>query len=128
VPTGSGDLLYDKIQELAPKDEKQTSQRSLAVGIVVEMGHLRWKSAERIKSSTEVPLRTVELVWATIIFVSYGLMATSTTMAIGSLALCAAAVAAGFFLIVEMNRPFIGVFRISSAPLREAIAYIASAR
>ena len=67
----------------------------------------------------------VEIAWATIIFVSFGLLAPLGVTGIVSLALCALAVASGFFLIEEMNSPFNGVLKVSSAPIREALKYLA---
>ena len=38
--------------------------------------------------------------------------------------LCALAVSSAIFLILEMDRPFNGLLRISEAPLRDAISYL----
>jgi hypothetical protein len=125
VPTGSGDDVYDKIQALSPKDEKQRSERMLALEMAIDLGQLRWKNATRIRSSTAVPLMIVEIAWATIIFVNLGLLAPRNAMVIVSLAVCASAVSGGFFLIAEMNAPFGGLFHASSIPIREALKYLA---
>jgi hypothetical protein len=125
VPTGYGDDVYDKIQALSPKDEKQSSERALALGMAIDLGQLRWKSATRIRSSTAVPLMVVEIAWAIIIFVNLGLLAPRNATAIVSLAVCASAVSGGFFLIAEMHSPFGGLLQASSAPVREALKYLA---
>jgi hypothetical protein len=122
---GSGDDVYDKIQALSPKDEKQRSERLLALETAIDLGELRFKSATRIRSSTAVPLMIVEIGWAIIIFVNLGLLAPRNAMVIVSLAVCASAVSGGFFLIAEMNTPFGGVLHASSAPVREALKYLA---
>jgi len=121
----SGVEVYDRIEELSPKDEGQLSERAVALRMAIELGEMRWKSASRIRSSTAVPLMMVEIAWATIIFTSFGFLAPRNGMVIVGLAICASAVSGGFFLIVEMNMPFRGVFRASSAPLREALKYLA---
>src|ERR1700734_496548 len=113
--------VYDKIEELSPKDDNQRSKRSLALGMEIDLQRSRWISAARIRSSTAVPLMIVEVVWATIIFLSFGLLAPPGATAFVSLAIFAAAVSSGFFLIEEMNRPFSGVLIVSSAPMREAL-------
>jgi hypothetical protein len=125
VPTGSGDDVYDKIQALSPKDERERSERMLALEMAIDLGQLRWKSATRIRSSTAVPLMIVEIAWATIIFVNLGLLAPRNAMVIVSLAVCASAVSGGFFLIAEMNTPFGGLLHASSAPVRDALKYLA---
>jgi hypothetical protein len=116
--------IYDKIQELAPKDDDQRSKRTLALGMTVDLERTRWISASRIRSSTAVPLMVVETVWATIIFICFGLLAPHGVTGTVSLALFASAVSSGFFLIEEMNRPFSGLLKVSSAPIREVLKYL----
>jgi hypothetical protein len=117
--------IYDKVQKLSPKDDDQRSKRTVALGMVTDLSRISWTTAARIRSSTAVPLMIVEIAWATIIFVSFGLLAPLGVTAIVSLAFCALAVASGFFLIEEMNSPFNGVLKVSSAPIREALKYLA---
>jgi hypothetical protein len=123
--TPEGEIsVYGKIEELSPKDENQRSKRTLALGMAVDLQRSRWISSTRIRSSTAVPLMIVEVVWATIIFLSFGLLAPQGATAIVSLGIFAAAVSSGFFLIEEMNRPYSGVLIVSSAPLRETLKHL----
>src|SRR5271170_2492105 len=124
-PRGEGDKVYDKIQRLLPQNDEQRTERTLALNMVVDLGQMRFNSAARIRSSAAVPLMIVEIAWATIIFISFGLLAPRNATVIVSLAVCAAAVAGGFFLIVELNTPFSGLLHVSSAPVREALKYLA---
>jgi hypothetical protein len=116
--------VYGTIEELSPKDDNQRSKRTLALGMAIDLQRSRWISAARIRSSTAVPLMIVETAWATLIFLSFGVLAPHGITGIVSLALFAAAVSSGFFLIEEMNRPFGGVLIVSSAPMREALKYL----
>jgi hypothetical protein len=93
--------------------------------MAIDLGQMRWTSASRVRSSTAIPLFIVEITWVTIIFVTFGLLAPRNTIVVVSLAICASAVSGGFFLIVEMNTPFSGLLHASSAPLREALKYLA---
>jgi hypothetical protein len=120
-----GILIYDKIQGLSPKDDDQQSKKTLALGLAIDLRRMRLISGARIRNSTAMPLMIVEILWGTIIFVSFGFLAPRNITAIVSLALCALAVSSGFFLIEEMNRPFDGVLRVSSAPIPEALTYLA---
>jgi hypothetical protein len=126
APENKGGIeFYNQIQGLSPKDENQRSERALALGMAIELGQMRWKSVSRVRSSTAIPLFFVEVAWATIIFTTFGLLAPRNAIVIVSLAICASAVSGGFFLIVEMNRPFSGLLNASSAPLRNALKYLA---
>jgi hypothetical protein len=117
--------VYGKIEALSPQDDNQRSKRTLALGMSIDLQRSRWISAARIRSSTAVPLMIVETAWATLIFLSFGLLAPHGATGIISLAFFAAAVSSGFFLIEEMNRPFSGVLIVSSAPMRETLKYLA---
>jgi hypothetical protein len=125
APTDEGSQLYDKIQQLSPNNETQRSEKTLALGMAIDLRRTRWISAARIRSSTAVPLMVMEVAWATLIFSSFGLLATHSVTAIVSLALCAFAVSGGFFLIVEMNTPFSGLIKVSSAPIRDTFKQLA---
>jgi hypothetical protein len=120
--TGGGEPLYDKIQELTPENDSQRLAKAQALSIVIDLGEMRWLNASTIRSSTSIPLMIVEIAWATIAFFSFGIFAPRNLMVVANLFLCACAVAAGFFLIVEMTTPYGGLIRASSAPLREALA------
>lgn len=121
----NGIEVYNKIQELSPKDENQSSERTLALGMAIDLGQMRWASASRVRSSTAIPLFIVEITWVTVIFATFGLLAPRNAIVVISLAVCALAVSGGFFLIVEMNTPFSGLLHASSAPIREALKYLA---
>jgi hypothetical protein len=121
-PTTEDETVYDKIQELTPENDAQRLEKEQALSLVSNLGEMRWLTASTTRSSTSIPLMIVEIAWATIVFVSFGIFAPRNLMVVASLFICACAVAAGFFLIVEMTTPFGGLIRASSAPLREALA------
>ena len=121
-PRAGGEIIFDKIQELTPENDTQRAEKAEALSLMIELGEMRWLAASKIRSSTSIPLMIVEIAWATIVFASFGMFAPRNLMVVASLFICACAVAAGFFLIVEMTTPFGGLIRASSAPLREALA------
>jgi hypothetical protein len=101
-PATEGETLNDKIQELAPENGPQRSEKAQALSIASNLGEMRWLTASTTRSSTSIPLMIVEIAWATIVFVSFGIFAPRNLMVVAILFICAYAVAAGFFLIVEM--------------------------
>ena len=92
---------------------------------MIDLGELRWLATSKVRSSTSTPLMIVEIAWATIAFLSFGIFAPRNLMVVASLFIYTCAVAAGFFLIVEMTTPFGGLMRGSSAPLREVLRALA---
>lgn len=66
----------------------------------------------------------VPVFWLTLIFTSFGLLAPTNSTVIGVLFACALSVAGAIFLILELDRPFQGLLRISTAPLRNALVHL----
>jgi lipopolysaccharide export LptBFGC system permease protein LptF len=75
---------------------------------------------EQTGSSIQWPFLAILVFWLTVIFVSFGLFAPRNGSVITALLVCALSVA-GFYLIVEMDQPYGGLIKISSAPLRAAL-------
>ena len=69
-------------------------------------------------------LTAILMFWFMLTFAAFGLVAPRNKLAFGTLTLCAAAMAAGMFLLVEYAGPFDGVITVSSAPLEDALFVI----
>jgi hypothetical protein len=65
------------------------------------------------------------LFWMMLAFAGWGLLTPRTKLALGSLSVCAAAVACGLFLMVDYSSAFGGVILISSEPLQNALFVMA---
>ena len=118
------ELLYDKLQELVPKNEAQRSLQVQALSIAVTLGQTRWLMFEQNTASVSAPLLVVLIFWLTIIFVSFGLFAPRNGTVITSLFVSSVSVSAAILLILEMYSPWAGMIQISSAPLRLALAHL----
>lgn len=123
-PAANGEVLYDKIQGLSPKDDVQRSIQAQALSILVGLGQMRWLIAEQRISSVSTPLLLVLIFWLIIIFVSFGLFAPRNATVIVSLLVSALSVSGAIFLILEMYSPYAGLIRVSSAPLRAALTHL----
>jgi hypothetical protein len=62
--------------------------------------------------------------WLAIVFTSFGLFAPHNLTAGAALFLCAIAVSCAVQVIFELDTPFQGIIRISSAPTRHALEMI----
>ena len=124
-PIGSGAEEVNKaIQKLAPRNDVQGSLKSQAMGVVTDLGQLRWLLFEQSGSSISMPLLIVVISWLAIIFFSWGLFAPSNSIAIAALLLAALSVSGAIFLILELDQPFDGLIHISSVPMRNALAHL----
>ena len=117
-----GEILFENIQGLAPKNDTQRSLQSQALSIAVDIGKTRWLMYEQAISSVSLPLLVVLVLWLTVIFISFGLFAPFNATVVSSLLVSALSVSGAIFLILEMYSPYSGVIQISSAPLRAAIS------
>jgi len=120
IVTG-GEVMYDKIQELSPRDEAQRLLKTQALNLVLALQQTRWLMFEQRGRSISVPLLMMLVFWLTINFVSFGLFAPRNGTVITTLLLCAVAVSGAIFLILEMYEPYTGLIHISSAPVRSAL-------
>jgi hypothetical protein len=54
--SNEAEILLDKIQELAPEDDRQRSLQTQALGIVLDLGQMRWLLYAQETSSISMPL------------------------------------------------------------------------
>jgi len=123
APSG-GEILYEKIQALSPKNDMQRSLQSAELSIVVDIGKTRWLMYAQQATSVSIPLLVVLVLWLTVIFISFGLFAPFNATVVSSLFVSALSVSGAIFLILEMYGPYSGLIQISSAPLRAALAHL----
>jgi hypothetical protein len=118
-------VLYDKIQELLPQSEVQRSVQSRSLNKIMELGHTRWLLFAQSGSTIAMPFLVILVFWLTIIFASFGLFAPRNATVIATFVVCALSVSGAIFLILELDRSFEGLLRISNAPLQEALSQLA---
>jgi hypothetical protein len=124
APSGGAEILLDRIQTLAPKDDRQRSLQAQAMSIVLDLGQTRWLQYAQGFTSISVPLLVVLIFWLTIIFISFGLFAPANGTVLAGLLVSAVSVSAAILLILELYTPYSGLIQLSSAPLRNALAQL----
>src|SRR5215469_13445429 len=122
--SSGSELLFDKIQQLSPKDDTQRSLKGQALSILISLGQTRWLMYEQKQTAVSLPLVVMLVFWLTISFISFGLFAPSNATAIASMFLSAVSVSGAILLILEMYTPYSGLIHISDAPLRGALAHL----
>jgi Protein of unknown function (DUF4239) len=115
------DTLYTSLHKLSPKDADQQSLKAEALSLVLDLAKTRFLMVEQRDSSVSTPLLVVVVFWLSINFVSFGIFSDRNATVGTTLFVCALSVAGAIFLILEMDRPFEGLIRISDAPLRQAL-------
>jgi hypothetical protein len=115
--TQSGNAIYIAIQRLAPHDEMQRNLKTQATTLALELGQLRTLLVAESISSISKPLLIVVSFWLVVIFLSFSLIAPHNATATFALMVSAVAAATAIFLVLELDRPFSGLLRISNEPM-----------
>jgi len=113
-----------RILQLSPQNDLQRWLKSQALQIGSDVAETRWLMMGSLGSAVPVPFLVVVVFWLTIVFGTFGLFAPHNATVVAVLFLCALSVAGSLFLILEMERPFVGLMRISDAPLRFALSQL----
>lgn len=124
VTTRDTDSIFTKIQELAPKDDRQHSLKTEASSVLRDIRHTRWLMYEQRFTSISVPMLVILVLWLTLLFISFGLYAPSNGTVVASLLVSALSVSCAIFLILELYTPYQGLIKISDATLRAALAQL----
>ena len=125
TPTGmlSGNV-YDSIEKLSPKDDRQRLFRSESLTLATEIAQARWLMYEQGTTMVCKPLVVAVVFWLTFIFLSWGLFAPVNGTVIATFFIAAFSVSAALFLVQEMYMPYAGIIRISSISLRAALSQL----
>lgn len=116
------DALYVKLEDLTPQNDEQRRLLSRALEIIGQIEEIRLISLQR-KGQGSFPMLLLGLLicWLTIIFFGFGLLSTPNKTTGIVLFICAIAVTSSLFLLQELDQPFGGLIKVSSAPLQKAL-------
>jgi hypothetical protein len=125
-PAGAppSETIAREILALSPQTDAQQWYKARALDLSDEILKARWIVFGGSESSVPTMFLIVIICWLTVLFGSFGLFARFNSTVIGALLICSLSVAASIFLILEMNTPFSGVMKVSSAPMEYAMAHI----
>ena len=98
--------------------------QSHALNLLSSILETRWFVLGGQGASVPLPFLIVLVFWLMIIFGSFGLLAPRNATVLAVLFVCAISVAGAIFLILEMDQPFRGLMKISSAPLRYTLSHL----
>jgi hypothetical protein len=121
---GKYEGVYDRIQELTPKNDTQRAFQAQALKLTLDMGQARWQLFAQKGSSIPTPFLVVMVCWLTLLLTSFSMFAPPNTTVLITLLICALAVSSAIFLVLELDRPFDGMIQISSTPVHNALAQL----
>jgi Protein of unknown function (DUF4239) len=115
---------FTAIANLEPHTAAQRFAQSKALDVAAELSETRVLLYEQSGRSIPVPFLVVLVFWLVIIFMAFGLFAPTNATVLATLFVGSMSVAGAIFLILELDQPFAGLMRLSSAPLRAAVAHV----
>ena len=121
----AGDVVYADIQALSPRGDTQRGLKAQASTLAMDLGQLRMLLLAQMTPSIPKPLLLAVVCWLVIIFVGFSLLAPPNATSTLALASAAVSVAVAVFLIMELDRPWGGVIRISGEPMCNVLAQFA---
>jgi len=124
-PRAGIEALQEKLLQLSPRNDAQRWVQSRALQVSGEIAETRWLLFQQVgQSSLPMPFFVILVLWLVIIFFSFGLSSPRNATVMVVLLICALSAAGSLFLIQELAQPYGGLIMISSAPLRNAFAYL----
>ncbi len=123
VKIGAADF-YQIVRGLSPRDDAQRALKAELLRISMQVAQIRASALTQQSTTIPVPFLIVLIFWLTVVFIGFGLFAPTNLTVLSALSVCALCVAAAIFLVVAMDEAFVGIMRISTEPLRNALAVI----
>jgi Protein of unknown function (DUF4239) len=123
-PPSGLDAVEDKIRDLTPRTDAQRALQSQALTLTGAIIQTRGLTLQRLQTTIPLPFLIVLVSWFTIIFTCLNLFAPRNAVVMAIMFACALSVTAAIYLILELDSPYQGLIRLSSVPLRNALAYI----
>lgn len=119
-----GEAVVEEILALSPQNDAQRWRQAQALSVASEVLKNRWFSLTGSTSPVATSFLAVVVFWLGTLFWSFGLFAPRNPTVIAVLLLSALSVSACVLLILEMQTPFTGMLRVSSAPLHFALEHV----
>jgi hypothetical protein len=114
--------VENRILALTPQTDTQRWLQGQALNLAENVLRTRWLILGSSGGAVPFPFLVVVIFWLTVTFASFGLYAPRNLTVLIVLGVSAVSVAAAVFLILELDGPFAGLIKISSGPLRFALA------
>ena len=118
------EALQDKVLALTPANSTQTWLQAQALTLTGAMMSTRWQLGQDDLSRAPPRIVALMVLWFAIIYASFGLFAPRNATVIIAFFLSAISIGTAIRMTAELQRPFDGLVRISTAPLTQALTII----
>jgi uncharacterized protein DUF4239 len=129
VESGPPERILSRIGRMIDRFEpSDDTHRRLAERFSQEFRQLmktRWNLLEQEGGSISTPFYWVMTFWLVIIFAAFGLSAPRNLLVYLMIGLGALSIVSAVYVILDLDTPFHGIFKIPSQPMRDALAAMA---
>lgn len=122
VPTGRFEPFHAALWQLQPGHDSQRLGLARAIELTVAITRTRMLVVEQQVSALPAPFLAVLIFWLVMLFLGFGLMTRFNQTVIAALLVGALSVGGAVYLILELDRPYDGLMRISDRPVQAALA------
>lgn len=119
-----GEKLQADLRGLTPENDAQRVLQARALEISNEVAQTRQLVITQAQGSIPAVFLVILVLWLSIMFAGFGLVTAKNPTVIVTLFLCAVSVAGAVLMIEELNQPLQGLMKVSSAPMRYALAHL----
>ena len=106
---------------MTPQTQIQRAARSSALTLAGELKRTSRLLAVQESGQTPRPFLVVVIFWLSILFVSYTIFAPFSATIVATILVGALSVSIAVNLIFDMDQPFAGFIKVSSAPMHQAL-------
>ncbi len=114
-------MLDEFLMSLTPKTDAQKQVLATATAAAGQIAQTRVMMILQLAAGINWPLLAIVVAWSVLLFCGYGLVSPLNATVLTALAMGAIAIASALLLIIELSRPYAGVFRIPSGAVEQAI-------
>jgi Protein of unknown function (DUF4239) len=107
---------------LHPSTDEQKQALTAAMSTSDALGQARMQMSFALSAPVSYPLLLTVVGWVVCLFSGFGLTSRGTVTSVIALAVGSIAVATAVLLILDLSNPYSGLFRVSPAPLEQALA------
>jgi len=124
-PTSKGADFYEHVELLVPRNAEQAAVKAQLLAAILNLRKTYWfLYLQSEQTSITVPVLWAVTLWLVVIFFSFGVFAPRIQNVFLTFGICAMAVSIAIFIILSMNSPFTGAFRISPAAVHDVLSQI----
>jgi hypothetical protein len=113
--------VEDAVLALKPANTREEWLVQQALTDASRIGEMRWMLRQQVEQEIPGPVIVLLVFWLTVLFASFGLFAPRNVVSAITLTLCALAVAVAVGMMLELEKGFGGLVRVSPEPMRQAV-------